>query len=156
MKGLRRRWKRRHLRGREHLAKKKDRRDVKRYELNEDLWVDVFWKILEIGRGPALSVYACGYEALKYDCFGPGEGHFHAQLVEPDEATEERIFFAEETVEAQIDRCLFELRNNAAYFLQRHPNRHVRRLEVDSEAIAELVPKLRDLMGDYARRAAEG
>ncbi|MGJ8661296.1 MAG: hypothetical protein ACSHXL_04605 [Bacteroidota bacterium] len=106
--------------------KRERRNDLMRFEIDEGLVVDIFWKVLPIGKGPALSLYVMGHEAITYDCFGPGEGHFHAKLVTPKPVTETRIFYPEATSALQIERTMFELKHNAAYYLERHPNQDVR------------------------------
>ncbi|WP_461052814.1 hypothetical protein [Spirosoma arcticum] len=58
------------------------RRDLCRIPLTEQAFIDVFWKALPIGRGPAASVVVQDQEILRFDCFGPGGGHLHASLFE--------------------------------------------------------------------------
>lgn len=144
--------------GRDLHKPRPDRRDVDRIEVTDEVVIDVFWKILPIGRGPALSLYVLGHEVLKFDCFGAGEGHFHAEFVLPDRAVENRIFLGEPTVAAQIDRTLYELEHNVGYYLQRHPNADVRACRFPEAAVAKLVPGLRERMLEYQRRvqAADG
>jgi len=59
------------------------RRDVEWIGVQPDVDLEVYWKILPIGKGPAISLYAFGFEILKFDCFGARGGHFHLFLVWP-------------------------------------------------------------------------
>lgn len=132
------------------------RRDVVTYEVQPGVGLSVFWKVLEIGRGPALSLFCHGQELLKFDCFGPGHGHFHVELTAPGPTRRQRLEFFENDPATQIDRSVFELTRNLEYYLQRHPWRRVRETRIDREAMAraceqararhylETVPELND------------
>jgi len=138
--------------GRDLHKSRPDRQDVARTEVTEDVVIDVFWKILPIGRGPALSLYVLGHEVLKFDCFGRDEGHFHAEFILPEGAAENRIFMGEPTVAGQIDRTLYELERNVSYFLERHPHADVRRFRFPTDPVTRLLPSLRERMLKYQRR----
>lgn len=94
------------------------RMDLKVIPISEKLSFLVYWKVLEIGKGPAVILKAFDKEILKFDCFGKKDGHFH---IAPH--YEFRIYFTEETVPDQIQRTLTELRINALRYLalQREP-----------------------------------
>lgn len=101
-------------------AYRRDRRDVRRIDAGPGLELEVFWKrIPGVGRGPACSVLVAGEEVLRLDCFGPGDGHLHADLLMLAPDGEDRLFFGEDTVPAQIDRALFEIRRNLSYYTSR-------------------------------------
>jgi hypothetical protein len=55
----------------------------------------VYWKILPIGKGPAVSLYAFGFQILRFDCFGATDGHFHLFLGWPSPTNEDRIWLPE-------------------------------------------------------------
>lgn len=130
-----------------------DRRDLKRYSISPEVCIDVYWKhVNQVGDGTALSLYVLGHEVLKFDCLGPDDGHFHAEFMSPDKPRESRLFFAEKSHAAQIDRTLFELLHNVPYYLQRHPNRDVRALVFPVEKVSGLEAELRPLMLEYQER----
>lgn len=108
-----------------------DRRDLASYKVQDGVRLDVFWKVLSIGRGPAFSLFIHDEEVMRFDCFGPGEGHFHLALSAPGEPAESRLWFHEQNVRDQIDRSLFELSSNLDYFLERHPSSRVRGERID-------------------------
>lgn len=99
------------------------RMDLKEISISENLSFLVYWKVLEIGKGPAVILKAFGKEILKFDCFGKKDGHFH---IAPH--YEFRIYFTEETVPDQIQRTLTELRINALRYLAFQPEPQIRAL----------------------------
>ncbi len=56
----------------EHLesAAAEIRRDVEWLRVQPDVNLKVYWKVLPIGKGPAISLYAFGFQILRFDCFG--------------------------------------------------------------------------------------
>ena len=127
------------------------RMDLKRFQVSEDFYIDVFWKELPIGVGPALSVYLFGYEVLKFDCFGKDKGHFHVKSMVPEKNTDSRIFFYEESREAQIEHTLYELLHNLTYYQIRSPQKGVRDLTIDHRKLEQLIPTIRSLMLSYLK-----
>ena len=110
------------------------RRDVKWIHVQPNVDLEVYWKVLPIGKGPAISLYAFGFQILKFDCFGAIDGHFHLCLGWPSPTSEDRIWLSEPNATAQVERAMFELRRNVSYYLQRHGDERVRLLQLDSEA----------------------
>jgi hypothetical protein len=129
------------------------RRDLVVHRIGPGVELEVFWKVLRVGRGPALSLFIHDVELLRLDCFGPGAGHIHVAWGEPHGAGEDRLYLAEGSVEAQIDRCLFELQRNLSYYQQRCKDERVRNTEIDRERLAQLTPGIRDTMLAYQSRA---
>lgn len=121
------------------------RRDVHVIPVQADVEFHVFWKKLEIGRGPTASLYVLGDEVLRVDCFGDGLGHLHAELLQRERAAP-RLYLSEPTQEAQVDRAVFELTRNLAYYLERNPRRAIRRFEIDPEALGRACHEARGRM----------
>ena len=107
-----------------------DRRDVRRLAINSHAELHVFWKVLTRGRGPAFSLFVCGDEVLRLDCFGAGEGHYHTQFYCPDTPKRTRLHFYETTASEQVERAMFEVIRNLDYYLQRHPRKCVRKVQM--------------------------
>src|SRR5438552_16915510 len=107
------------------------RRDVEWIHVQPDVDLEVYWKVLPIGKGPAISLYAFGFQILKFDCFGATDGHFHLFLVCPSPTSEDRIWLPEPNATAQVERAIFELKRNAPDYLQRHADERVRRLHLE-------------------------
>jgi hypothetical protein len=125
------------------------REDIVSYEVQEGVNLDVFWKVLPIGKGPASALFVLGEEVLRFDCFGASKGHYHAAFYCQSNPTESRIYFPEQTVEAQIDRTIFELTRNLPYYLQRHRNPRIRLIQVDKNALADACESARRQMLNY-------
>jgi hypothetical protein len=110
------------------------RKDVKIISIQPNLEFIVYWKVLKIGKGPALILKAHGKEVLKFDCFGRGDGHYH---VAPNYA--ERIFFEEQTASAQIERTSKELKDKAQFYLENQKEEHIRTIKIDQEKLIHAI-----------------
>jgi hypothetical protein len=95
------------------------RMDLNEIPISEHLSFLVYWKVLKVGKGPAVILKAFDKEILKFDCFGERDGHFH---IAPNYNF--RIYFWERSVEHQIDRTVTELKINGLKYLglQKEPN----------------------------------
>lgn len=118
-----------------YAVKYPDRQDVRRLAINDQAELHVFWKVLSRGCGPAFSLFVCGDEVLRLDCFGDGEGHYHTQFYCPDTPKRTRLHFFETTASAQVERAMFEITHNLDYYLQRHPRKCVRKTQMVPEVL---------------------
>lgn len=131
------------------------RKDVIHFEIENGVGLEVYWKILNIGRSVAVIFYAFGYEILRFDCYVEGLGHAHIQLVECQQKCKSRLLLPEKRVEEQIDRAIFELENNLYYWLQRHPDRQIRTLKVDQTRLKVATEKAKEKMLEFAEKIKE-
>ncbi len=139
----------------QHLYKsKKDqiRNDVVHFEITENVGLEVYWKILKVAEGPSLIFYALGYEILRFDTYIGGQAHCHIQLVECQKKCKSRLLLPEKTIEEQIERSVFELKNNLSYWLQRHPDSQVRRLKVDKSKLQMAAEQAKEKMLEYTEK----
>ena len=135
------------------------RKDVLRYEIQPGAYLEVFWKVLTIGRGPAVSLYVHGEEVLKIDCFGAGKGHYHVNARQWSRARPgivQRIYLREPTVEAQIERAVFELQQNAPVYLQQNDDPRIRGFVMDPAKLREATEWMNTTMREYMRRVPQG
>lgn len=100
------------------------RRDLKEIPICEDLSFLVYWKVLKIGKGPAVVLKAFDDEILKFDCFGQHDGHYH---IAPNYNF--RIYFFEKTVSEQIQRTLDELSANGLRYLGLQKDTRIRAIK---------------------------
>jgi hypothetical protein len=131
------------------------RHDVEWIHVQPHVDLEVYWKVLPIGKGPAVSLYAFGFQILKFDCFGATDGHFHLFLGWPSPTTEDRIWLPEPSATAQVERTIFELIRNAPYYLQRHADGRVRTLELEPEPWFTSCTQARDKMLHFLRTVPE-
>jgi hypothetical protein len=82
------------------------RNDIHHLEIDESVRIEVFWKKLKLGKGPALSLFMLEEEILRIDCFGKGAAHIHVTLFLPGKG-EQRLWMHEQTVAEQISRARF-------------------------------------------------
>lgn len=125
------------------------RRDLRRIPVGDAVRIEVFWKDLSIGRGPAASVFLLDGEILRFDCFGPGDGHVHAAFFLAGKA-ESRLYMPETTVAAQFERAMFEIERNLGYYQARLADSRLRRLAIDPEALGRASQEARVIMQRYA------
>jgi hypothetical protein len=141
----------RFLRGSEPLAYDA-RRDRIRYEIGDAAYLEVFWKVLDIGRGPAVSLFIGDTEVMKFDCYGEGRGHAHVDLGRAGHLkalAHQRLYLGEKTVEEQIERAIFELRVNLPYYLERHADARIRAFQPKADRLREVTAKVRETMLTY-------
>src|SRR4029079_8036588 len=122
------------------------RSDVEWIPVQPDVDLKVYWKILPIGKGPAISLYAFGFQILRFDCFGARDGHYHLLLGWPSPTSEDRIWLPEPNATAQVERTMFELTKNVTYYLQRHNDERVRRLHLEPATWSTACTQARDKM----------
>jgi len=136
---------------------RQNRRDVRRIDGGPGLEFEVFWKkIPGVGRGPACSVLVAGEEVLRLDCFGPGDGHLHADFLMLAPDGEDRLFFGEDTVPTQIERALFEIRRSLPYYTARSLWSPARAFKADPVRLeAALVEVRTTLLGFHSAGVAE-
>ena len=65
------------------------------------------------------------------------------------------MYYFEETVEAQIDRTVFELCRNLEYYLQRHPQARIRKIQVDTESLESSCGQARKKALEYLQTVPE-
>jgi hypothetical protein len=128
------------------LAAGEVRSDVEWIRVQPDVDLKVYWKVLPIGKGPAVSLYAFGFQVLRFDCFGARDGHYHLLLGWPSPANEERIWLPEPSATAQVERAAFELTKNVTYYLQRHNDERVRHLHLEPATWSIACTQARDRM----------
>jgi hypothetical protein len=128
------------------LAAGEIRSDVEWIHVQHCVDLKVYWKILPIGKGPAVSLYVFGFQILRFDCFGATDGHFHLLLGWPTPASEDRIWLPEPNATAQVERAMFELTKNVTYYLQRHNDERVRALQLEPADWSTACTRARDKM----------
>jgi hypothetical protein len=124
------------------------RNDLQSIPIGESARLEVFWKKLKYGKGPAVSLFIFEEEILRIDCFGKGAAHMHAAFFLPGKG-ESRLFMPEKTIEDQIDRAKYELTRNYRYYQCRACNPKIRNLELEKESIELASQKAADLMNGY-------
>ncbi|MCC5638885.1 hypothetical protein LC593_24255 [Nostoc sp. CHAB 5844] len=122
--------------------------DVVIYKLQSEVIIKVYWKVLPIGKGPALALIVSGDEILRFDCFGEDQGHYHVfcGYEYPDR---DRFYFPEKTVEEQINRTIFELDRNLCRYLQLHRSSQIRHLKIDAITLKNVCEQARHQMLKY-------
>lgn len=135
------------------------RESEERIDVQPGVYFVVFWKDIAFGKGPAVSLFVHDFEVLRFDCYGPGKGHYHAATFADSKAKQDRLLLFEDTAPEQIERAIFELTRNLDYYLERNPKRSVRTIVIDRDKLAtacemvrgrlhhflETVPNLHDL-----------
>lgn len=137
------------------LGKKRkslERRDACKIPIQKKAFFEVYWKVLPLGRGPAVILNMYNLEVLKFDCFGYGKGHFH---VYTKRSNERRILFSEKSAQEQIERVGFELRNNVKAYLLLHSFSIIRNFPFDQSAILRASYDVQKKMIDFLNHIPE-
>ena len=136
--------------GLRNQIQKSVRRDIEIIPIQANLDLLVYWKVLTIGKGPAVSLKAFESEILKFDCFGVKKGHYH---VAPDYST--RISFEEETTTEQIQRTCSELMENAQKYLSVQPDDRINNLKIEKDLLFQAVKKAEEKMKYFIQTIPE-
>ena len=130
------------------------RQGVVNFEIQKDASLQVYWKDVDLGRGPGAALYVRGAEILRFDCFGAGKGHYHVHPAEKSPLGpkgQNRLHFFERTIEEQVERAVFEITRNAAYYLERSRDPRVQRFRLQPGRLEETAALARDRMLQYTR-----
>lgn len=130
--------------------KKSIREDVEIISIQPGLELEVYWKVLKIGKGPAVILKAFDKEVVKFDAFGKDKGHYH---IAPHYHF--RIFFPEEKATDQIKRTSLELRINAQKYLKQQPEKKIKKLKIDQEKFTAAVQKAEEKMTYFLQTVPE-
>ena len=131
------------------------RKDVTNIKIQDDVYFQVYWKELPIGKGPAVILYIYNKEILKFDCFGKEKGHYHIDFYKLNGAKENRIFFLEHSALEQIDRTVFELRTNLNYYLQRNKYQRIRDVHIEQNNLEKALVLVKSKMIEFLRTKSE-
>jgi len=115
--------------------------------------VDVYWKELPIGRGPAAAVYAYGQEVARFDCFGAGRGHYHVFRGDFGNPDTGRVYFDQQQIESQIESTLDLICRQVPGILHKHVDPKIRSITVDGPDLEQAARTIRTIMRRYARAA---
>jgi hypothetical protein len=136
----------------------KARNDKQCFKVDDRVILSVFWKNIPIGCGPAICLFSHNKEVLKFDCFGPGKGHFHITTTHPwkwnNKGRETRLYFKEQQITDQIERSIFELDKNLHYYLQRHPDPRIRYHKINMRNYRETLDDAKMLMIKFSKEVA--
>lgn len=124
------------------------RRDACRYQIDQRVHIEAYWKKVGERFAPSISLFADEYEVVRFDCLGPGAGHYHVA----DNSGFHRINLPEPEKAAQIERGLFEIQKNLTYYLKKNPLRVIRELEVDPEAVSRACAEAKPTLLAYATK----
>ena len=128
---------------------RKHRQDMVDFPLGDSAYLQAYWKIYGVGRGPALVLYIDSEEVLKFDFYGAEQAHYHIQSLHPAPCRRPALMMREKTVPDQIDRALFELENNLYWYLERHPLASVRQFRVKKAKIKTTLDQVKPLLLSY-------
>lgn len=125
------------------------RKDVRRYHIDTRAYIEVYWKMVEQSVVPSMSLFVEEHEVVRFDCLGPGAGHYHVA----DNSGFHRIKMSEQEKEAQIDRGFFEIKENLAYFLKQNPRSAIRQVELNAEGVARACAEARPALMAYVAKS---
>lgn len=120
------------------------RNDVVKFPIQEEVFFLVYWKVLKIGKGPAVTLNIFGNEVLKFDCFGKGKGHFHI-----DPFRKLRIYFVENSAKDQVKRVKTELLLNAQRYIENHSNAKINSVRLNLSLFQKSVDLVEKTMLTY-------
>lgn len=117
------------------------RKDSMNLPIQDGAYFVVFHKFLDDGAGPAISLYVKGSEILKYDCFGPGKGHYH---VRPNFS--ERLPLEAQRIEHQIQESIRDIRDKSTLRLSQQAEAEIRDFTLDRMAFEIALEEARSIL----------
>ncbi len=138
-----------------------NRQDLVSHDIETYCHLEVYWVKQEDDEeeeGPVAILVVHGREVLKFDCYGKGKGHLHFSKKHPHNGLHGlsgRFLFHEETVEAQIERGVFELTANLKEYLESNSWSKVRRTVIDVNRMEEASNWMRSRMLALEKTRAE-
>jgi hypothetical protein len=121
------------------------RLDVVKIDIQENAYLLVYHKFLEIGSGVSIGLYLYNTEFLKFDCFGKSKGHYHIF----NKKNKDRMYFTEPTATEQIDKTTSELSNNIAKYLVTSPEKKIRDFVFDKPLLLSKIAEAKQIMIEY-------
>ncbi len=131
------------------------RKDVTNIAIQEGLTLVVYWKVLNIGKGPAVILKVYNREILKFDCFGKEKGHYH---VYPN--YNDRIWFIEDNAADQVRRTRLELEMNGSKYLRKYlsdfpKNPKLRHIDAKLPDLGNALDQMEDRMNFFLSNIPE-
>jgi hypothetical protein len=123
------------------------RKDVIKIEIQENAYMLVYHKNIDIGFGSTVGLYLYDIEYLKFDCFGEKHGHYHVF----NKKTDVRIYFTEKTVLEQINKVKEEMMNNIHTYLRVSTLQKIREFKFDMDTFRSKVLVAIDTMLAYEK-----
>ena len=120
------------------------RKDIYKITIQDNLYFLVFHKTYKTGFGSAVSLFIKNHEFLKFDCFGENKGHYHIY-----NKKNELIYFTEKSSVEQIDRSVYELRNNINILLGKHDRDDIQNFKINMNSYVNKIDKVKNKMLEY-------
>jgi hypothetical protein len=122
------------------------RHDLTRFPVQENVWVEAYWRDDAAGRGPCASLYMGENELLRFDCLAGDKGHCHVNMSQTDGP---RLYYPPGTVRQYIDRTAFEIGRNVQFALRTNPDPTIRATRIDPEKLKEVAQQTRERLLEF-------
>ncbi len=124
--------------------------------LQEHVGIEVYWLDAYPGiAGPGASLYVHQDEVLRLDCMGSIDGHMHINMHQSETypgGEVARLYFSENTYEAQLERAAFELKKNSLFALTLNDDKKIQETRIAQEILDETAEWMVEAMRDILRR----
>jgi hypothetical protein len=117
------------------------RHDLTKLPVQENVWVETYWRDDPAGRGPCASLYLGDIELLRFDCFDGDQGHCHVNM---SQTGGQRWYYPPGTVRQHIDRTAFEISRNVPFALRTNQDPAIRDMKIDPEKLKEVAQQTRE------------
>ena len=121
------------------------RKDVVKIDIQENAYVLVYHKFLDIGSGSSIGLYLYNKEYLKFDCFGKNKGHYHIN----NKKNDDRIYFTEQTAKEQIEKTINELTTNINSYLVMSSNIKIKEFVFDDNLLKSKLTEAKQILMGY-------
>jgi hypothetical protein len=125
------------------------RREVRRLQVQDDVYVDIFRLQEGTIYGPGASLSAKGEEVLRIACLGCGRGYYQVYPRQLKRWDIPRHYFAETSVHAQIDSAVRLLQCDSQNLLRAGPVSALQEITLDAGRLSQLCRDLSEKLRAY-------
>ena len=125
------------------------RYEAQRFPIQEEAYVEVYFRNDRLGRAPCASLYVHGVELVRYDCFPDDEAHMHIDCAY---VNGKRIYYPPGKIADHIERTIWELRKNTKFATLCSADERIRELTLDPESLEAVSQKVEEELLDIVSR----
>ena len=138
----------------------RQRPNLSRHDLQEGCFLETYMndQVFPDGInyfGPAVCLVVHDFDVMRFDCLDFPMGHYHTAKPYPygiSRGLAGNIWLPEKSIEAQVDRAIFELLRNADHYVLSHAKRKVRNTRLDEARMTEVCAEVKAKMLEDTRQ----
>jgi hypothetical protein len=123
------------------------RHDLTKFPIQENVWLEVYWRDDRAGRGPCASLYVRDVELIRFDCFPGDQGHCHVNF---EQNRAQRWYYQPGTARQHIEQSAFDLSKNVPFALRSNQDAAIQETRIDPAKLKEVAGQMREKLIQFA------